>query len=70
MAASRLPSPGSEFGPCLDECQHRDCAETRKMAAEVCHYCGETIGYERGFFKTDEGLVHSACLHEAVDQER
>lgn len=45
MAAGTLPKPGTEYGPCADECKHRDCAVTREMASAKCDVCGESIGY-------------------------
>ncbi len=65
MAASQLPPPGSKFGPCETECQHRDCACTRDMAAQLCRFCGKQIGYEVAFYNDPclgEHLVHAVCL--------
>ncbi len=66
MAAGMLPEPGSEYGPCKKECQHTDCALTRKMAATVCTYCSKEIGYGRLFYDLgDDKLVHYLCHEEA-----
>jgi hypothetical protein len=63
MAAGTLPSPGTEYGPCADSCQHRDCALTRSEAATGCKLCGEAIGYETRYYNDNEyGLVHARCL--------
>ncbi len=72
MAAGRLPPPGSEYGPCEDQtCKHIDCAETRRMAASVCRFCKQIVGYERGFYCEQDGsFVHSSCLEDAIDAER
>ncbi len=65
MAAGRLPEPGTEYGPCLG-CRHTDCAATRAMAETVCTYCGESIGYNRGFFRVgdDDRLAHESCVYD------
>lgn len=77
MAAGYLSEPGTSYGPCLDECKHTDCAETRAMAATECYLCNHPIGYERGFFRhpwTDaEGqqqreLVHADCYQDTIPQ--
>lgn len=68
MAASTLTKPGKTFGPCEGKCEHRDCAETRKMAAQFCQLCGEPIGFGVRFYTDpDDGaeLVHAACLEDA-----
>ena len=70
MAAGRLPFPGTEFGPCVEECKHLDCAETRRMATSVCHYCQTEIGYDKRFYLEDGQFVHAACLEEAVEKLR
>ena len=70
MAASNIPAPGTEFGPCEGECKHIDCAVSRKMAAMTCRICGEPIGYERGYFVEQATVppiaVHSACLSDEI----
>lgn len=64
MAYSTLPHPGTAFGPCLEECTHRDCAETRRMAESICPVCGGSIGYYRSFSHGRQGIAHFACLLE------
>ena len=65
MAAGVMPAPGTEYGPCEDECQHRDCAATRERAAFICRYCGEPIGYDTRFYiegrPIDLLAVHALC---------
>lgn len=77
MAASTLPEPGkvvrgTEIGPCVDPCEHTDCAQTREMAASICRFCNEPIGYEVRFY-TDpdnkEHLVHALCLEISISKE-
>ena len=67
MAAGMLSKPGSEYGPCAGECDHTDCAATRRMAETPCRICKEPIGYDRRFYREDDGsLVHAVCLEEEV----
>jgi len=79
MAYGILPSPGTELGPCEGECQHTDCAATRRDAAEVCQFCGEPIGYENKFTRarvvTDLehdswSYSHFICELEAIENSR
>ena len=66
MAAGRLPRPGTTYGPCVETCEHRDCAATRRDAEKSCTICDEPISYDRGFYRDDEGLVHSICFEESI----
>jgi hypothetical protein len=71
MAASTLPAPGTEYGPCHESCDHRDCARTRRDAAENCRLCGNEIGYETRFYSDPEpawisSLVHALCLERSI----
>ena len=79
MASGFLPEPGKvvrgeEIGPCVKPCQHKDCAQTRQMAAAPCIHCGEPIGYETAFVQTGEptnvvadmGLAHTRCAMKAA----
>ncbi len=71
MAAGTLPRPGTELGPCEEECQHTDCAETHRMAAQLCTICGEPISYETPFFRASgdwQQLTHADCLREQQEQ--
>lgn len=76
MAASYLAAPGTDAGPCAEECQHTDCAETRQWAAQPCFYCQEAIGYERGFYSQPRSaggpfpLSHSTCYQEELERRR
>ena len=69
MAAGALPKPGTKYGPCKGQCEHTDCAATRRMAATACGVCGEPIDYDRAFYDTDRGLEHAYCT-EAQDARR
>lgn len=76
MASSALPEPGKivrgeEIGPCVEPCEHRDCAETRRMAESICSICGQEIGYETRFYREPDQdspnkLVHAICLEGQV----
>jgi hypothetical protein len=72
MAATVLPKPGSEFGPCAEPCQHTDCAETRRQAATICDLCPEPIGYDRRFYQKDSWtvLTHQICLLRKIEREK
>ena len=66
MAAGIIPPPGSKYGPCLETCEHRDCRLTRDMAATVCSFCSDAIGYETRFYRHDGTIAHTLC----VERER
>jgi hypothetical protein len=74
MAAGTLSAPGSRYGPCLEPCQHKDCAHTRAMASQLCITCGKPIGYEVAFFNAGAGdwksLQHEECLYDEIAQEQ
>jgi hypothetical protein len=53
MAAGTLPRPGTEYGPCIEECAHQGCAETRAMAEAACDICDDQIGHDRRFYRRD-----------------
>ena len=74
MAYGLLPEPGTDLGPCLPDCAHVDCKQTREQAESVCRHCGEAIGYDRPFVHDNSPFdpldapatfAHSAC-HEAA----
>lgn len=76
MAAGSLSPPGSEFGPCESECQHVDCASTRKLAAMQCIHCDEPIGFDRMFYQVQPDgepawskLAHQSCELAAMARE-
>lgn len=62
MAASVIPTSGSKYGHCEEDCNHRDCDEQRCMASSLCKECGEPIGYEIRFYRDEFGLSHARCL--------
>lgn len=68
MAAGVLPKPGTELGPCTEDCQHRDCAETRRMAESKCHLCGEPIDYGVRFYADADQLSHARCAEEKAER--
>jgi len=74
MASTKLPLPGSQYGPCAEPCKHQDCARARADAAEVCIYCGESIGYNRSFYDMSSYaglrpiLAHALCAETYIVQ--
>lgn len=76
MAAGRLSAPGSKLGPCAEPCAHIDCRESRAMAAALCVYCGEPIGFlgensrAGNFFQEPEGdYSHESCAFDAAEAQ-
>lgn len=49
-------------------CSHRDCEQTRADAASACYFCDEPIGYNVGFYRSQETLAHAMCCEEAIDR--
>lgn len=67
MASAVVSSPGTEYGPCVDPCPHRDCAMQRSIASMVCPICLERIGYEVRYYADEfDGYCHAVCAEEAV----
>lgn len=64
MAAGVLSAPGTKYGPCENECKHKDCAEARKIAESICSKCQNAIGYETRFYKREDTYVHADCVEE------
>jgi len=69
MAAGALARPGTEFGPCIEPCEHEDCKQIRLMAKMHCEVRGEPIGYERRYYLRGDPsspdttrLVHAVCV--------
>jgi hypothetical protein len=70
MAAYLYPKkPGTEYGPCADECQHIDCAKSRSDAASKCRICNEPIGYGNEIYFEKSSLVHATCLWRELDRD-
>lgn len=75
MAAGIIGAPGTEYGPCEQECHHRDCAENRALAHSSCSWCREPIGFDTMFYRDDaeegDGLaryVHRVCAEQAWER--
>ncbi len=62
MGTTTIGAPGTPYGPCLEDCRHKECAELRDIASAQCSICGSTIGYLRPFTEDHGGLAHSACV--------
>lgn len=60
MAAIMLPAIGTAYGPCVEACQHRDCALTRAELALSCVYCQSALGSGRPVYT--KVPAHAACL--------
>jgi hypothetical protein len=71
MAAGMIAKPGTEFGPCADDCTHTDCAQTRALADAMCQLCGEPIGYERRFYLVHPApdVAHATCEEIRIEHE-
>lgn len=73
-ACPGIPEPGTNLGPCLKPCRHRDCAQSRADSEKICRYCEKPIGYETRYYadgpegKPFSALAHALCVwkhHEA-----
>lgn len=67
------PAPGTKFGPCEGDCEHKDCAQLRRDSEKTCRICGGVIGYESyiGFEPATEpgephSIVHFSCALQEV----
>jgi hypothetical protein len=79
MGWTTLAKPGSDGGPCVDGCDHIDCAAMRLTASARCCYCGGHIGYDVPFYQDPERanagagrwrFSHARCLWQAADEVR
>ena len=68
MAAGYLPDPGSKTGPCLGDCGHSDCTQTRIDASHQCRICEESIGYGVRFYYEKGVPVHAICLEKEAER--
>lgn len=71
MASSYISKPGTEYGPCIGDCDHRDCSASRKIASANCHWCNKPIGYDTHFYSDGDGVwVHAVCEEEAEERRQ
>jgi hypothetical protein len=73
MAWSTVPAEGSQYGPCAEPCQHRDCAQHRADAQVICSYCHKAVGTDTPIYSGQDGesrLVHASCLEDAIAKEQ
>lgn len=70
MAYIVIPAPSSVTGPCVEPCEHTDCAQARTDAATPCHRCGQPNGYGTKLTKWGPGLGHWLCCLDAAKRER
>ena len=66
MGHYSLPAPGTDLGPCVDDCDHTDCEGTRNMSAIPCSSCGDPIEYDVRFYfvgkeNESDSLCHARC---------
>lgn len=69
MAASKIPAPGTEYGPCdpTATCEHVDCEASVEQAGTICSACSWEIGYNTLYYLDGDGeMVHARCLEEAT----
>ena len=63
LSSTQLPRPGSDVGPCLEKCEHIDCARIRRDATTECSVCGHPIGYEIPYVADAIcGIAHYGCV--------
>lgn len=69
--------PGTENGPCADDCIHEDCAAMRADAERICRICGTTIGYDNKIYfeaiandGETKSIVHAICLWEEQEKPK
>jgi hypothetical protein len=70
MAYAIIARPGTEYGPCKEKCEHRDCAAVRKDAASLCTGCAKEIGYDKRWSTYAGKYWHSVCLEQAVEDRK
>lgn len=72
MAATTLPQPGTEYGPCPEPCDHIDCKQTREIANSICTLCKKPIGYNTRFYVDpdieEKSYVHALCLEKKYER--
>ena len=64
-----LASPGTEYGPCLGDCNHPRCNRARKAATSVCRLCGREIGYAIDYVADPAralSFVHTGCRRKEI----
>lgn len=66
---------GEEIGPCIGDCQHKDCAGMRADALKTCRICGKPIGFGNPVYfeggdntPTGKQMVHAHCLWEESER--
>ena len=69
MAAGILSTPGTQFGPFAELCQHSDCAGMRRIAETICRLCDKPIDFNNRFYN-DHSYVHAVCLEDAIEADR
>lgn len=72
MAAAYIPAEGSEVGPCVESCEHTDCAATRALSKKICDFCKQPIGFDSYYYETDtkNDVAHRLCYEVAIAEGR
>ena len=64
-----LAAPGTEYGPCLGECNHPRCNRARKAATSLCRLCRREIGYSVDYVANPGqalSFVHAVCRRKEI----
>jgi hypothetical protein len=71
VAASRIPRPGTKYGPCKEACAHIDCKAQREEAKTNCEFCHSAIGFGREFYYLSaDDLAHAECYERHIEEEQ
>lgn len=70
MAAGFVSAPGTEFGPCVLGCAHKDCADSRRIAQSKCEICKKPIGYDKRYYQSENWTVfgHAVCANKEAEK--
>lgn len=61
----KLNAAGEEIGPCVEPCEHIDCAQMREDAEKPCPLCGKPIGWDGRVYFGNNGIIkHALCWEE------
>ncbi len=69
MAWGMIGHPGTKSGPCVKDCTHSDCRESRETSRAECSLCNRPIGFERKYCTHEGKTVHWICALQATHSE-